>query len=835
MNIIPKARGTELPKQAQRVFLSYHGRNTAERDAIISDLHSTDVGESCIVLYLENPYDIDENELSHEISESKGLVILVTPEILEDALSGKLPLEYYMAQKEDTPIIPILRYDCPFETFNRAFGDIHCISKPYGDKFDDEQNKEYQINLKAQLDKFLVSEEIIKLINEKAFTGSIFVGYRKHEREEAKRFMKAFHDLKGCVSISIRYDNFLSAGKDFNKEIEEIISDKDTLALALVVTPDLATKKNYVQRIEYPLAQRIGKPVVPVEVKRTPYSQFIECFPCADTPILLEDTISLQATLYCKLDEISFVNELDSEHAYLLGMAYLNRINVERDFDRAIRLLAGTTEDYTEVSINAVEQLAKIYEDGIWTNINYEETLRWYQKALTINEKIFGYEHPNIATIYNNIAVIYQKQGMYLRALEWYKKALAINEEILGKEHPDTATTYNNVAFVYYSQGKYLKAQDWYSKVIVISEKILGKEHLDTATAYNNIALVYDGQGDYPKAIKWHQKALVISEKVLGKEHPDTAITYNNIANTYQKQGEYQKALEYYQKALLIYEKKLGNKHPDTAATYNNIALAYNNQGEFHKALEWYDKALEVRVKVLGNEHPSIAVTYNNMADTYLNQGEYSKALEWHHKALKIREKVLGKHPLTAVTYNNIALVYYSQGMNSEALEWCQKALEIREKILGEENHDTAMSYNSIAAIYQNQGKNSEALELFQEALKIKKKVLDKEHPDIAVMYNNIATIYQIQKKYQKAMEYFNKSLEIRERKLGKEHILTAISYNNIASVHHNQGDYSNALEWYQKALVIQVEKLGKNHPHTIATYRNIADVKMLVSYQTHY
>jgi len=144
MNIIPKARGTELPKQAQMVFLSYHGRNTAERDAIISDLHSTDVGSSCIVLYLESPYDIDENEFSNKISEAKVLVIWVTPEMLEEAMSGKLPFEYYIAQKEKMPIIPILRYDCPFETFNNVFGEMHCISKPYNDKFDDEQNNEYK-------------------------------------------------------------------------------------------------------------------------------------------------------------------------------------------------------------------------------------------------------------------------------------------------------------------------------------------------------------------------------------------------------------------------------------------------------------------------------------------------------------------------------------------------------------------------------------------------------------------------------------------------------------------------------------------------------------------
>jgi len=275
--------------------------------------------------------------------------------------------------------------------------------------------------------------------------------------------------------------------------------------------------------------------------------------------------------------------------------------------------------------------------------------------------------------------------GNYTQALEWYCKALPIRESVLGKNHPDTASTYNNIALVYNHLGDYPKALDWYFKALPVRESVLRKNHPDTATTYNNIALVYDNLGDYPKALEWHFKALPICESVLGKNHPDTAVTYNNIASVYDNLGDYQKALEWYGKALPIRESVLGKNHPSTATTYNNIASVYDNLGDYPKALDWFFKALPIRESILGENHPDTAATYNNIALVYNHLGDYPTALDWYFKALHIRESVLGKnHPSTAVTYNNIASVYYHMDEKKKALEWLQKAHAIFKKTLGE-------------------------------------------------------------------------------------------------------------------------------------------------------
>lgn len=49
------------------------------------------------------------------------------------------------------------------------------------------------------------------------------------------------------------------------------------------------------------------------------------------------------------------------------------------------------------------------------------------------------------ASLLNNIAVVYSRQGDYPKALEWYHKALAILEHVLGHDHPNTKIVYKNM------------------------------------------------------------------------------------------------------------------------------------------------------------------------------------------------------------------------------------------------------------------------------------------------------------------------------------------------------------------------------------------------------
>jgi tetratricopeptide (TPR) repeat protein len=266
------------------------------------------------------------------------------------------------------------------------------------------------------------------------------------------------------------------------------------------------------------------------------------------------------------------------------------------------------------------EETAALYDflgRGFIDLAQYSKVLKAYEKALVIQEKVPGKDHPDTATTYHNIATMHDELGQSEKALEGYRKALDIQEKALGKDHPSAATIYNNIAEVYYKQCRYEEALKWYRKALDIGEKGPGKDHPDTVAIHHNLAVMYDEQGQYEEALKCHRKALAILEKALGKDHPDTAQTCNNIAGVYYKQGQYEKTLKWHRKALGIQEKVLGKDRPDTATTYNNIAVVYYRRGQYAEALEEFLKAHRIRIRKLGETHPYTQVTLRNMETAY--------------------------------------------------------------------------------------------------------------------------------------------------------------------------------------------------------------------------
>jgi len=457
---------------------------------------------------------------------------------------------------------------------------------------------------------------------------------------------------------------------------------------------------------------------------------------------------------------------------------------------------------------------------------NYDKSLEWSRKVLVIYEEALGKEHPDTATIYNDIAEVYDNKSDYDLALKYYRKALKIRKQVLGNKHLDTASTYNSMAGIYDIMGDYDCALRYYAKALKIFEEILGKEHPHVATTFNNMAVVYDNKGDYSLTLKYYSKSLNIKEKVLGKEHPDTATTYNGIGLVLYNIGDNDRALEYYAKALTISERVYGKEHPDTAATYNGIGLVYDNKGDYDRALEYYSKALYNMEKALDKKHPNIANTYNNVAEIYRLRSEYGRALEYYGEALKNFEKVYGKkHPSIATIYNNMALVYDNMGDYNTALEYYEKALTIQVKFLDKGHPDIAITYNNMGGIFYNKGEYDHSLEYLINALTIREKVLGLVHPDTATTYNYMGGVYNSKGEYDRALEYYVKALDIYEKTLGNEHPYTASTYNNIALVYDNKADYCRALKNYDKALDICEKVLGKRHPDTATTYNNIARV----------
>jgi len=152
------------------------------------------------------------------------------------------------------------------------------------------------------------------------------------------------------------------------------------------------------------------------------------------------------------------------------------------------------------------------------------------------------------------------------------ERALAINEKALGPEHPSTATSLNNLAALLRDQGDLVGARPLAERALPIYEETLGCEHAWTATSLDSLAQLLQVQGDF----RGRGRSMAICENVLGPEHPSTATSLNNLAGLLRDQGDFSGARPLHERALAIREKALGREHPDTAQSFNNLAACFS-------------------------------------------------------------------------------------------------------------------------------------------------------------------------------------------------------------------------------------------------------------------
>ena len=324
----------------------------------------------------------------------------------------------------------------------------------------------------------------------------------------------------------------------------------------------------------------------------------------------------------------------------------------------------------------------------------------YYERALAIDEKVYGLDYPEVATDLNNLGMLLQAQGDLAGARPYYERALAIAERVLGPDHPDTAGSLNNLGFLLRAQGDLAGARPYYERALAIAERVLDPKHPQTATAVNNLGNLLQAQGDLAGARPYYERALAIRERVLGPEHPDTALSLNNLGSLLQARGDLAEARPYVERALAIWERVLGPEHPQTASVVNNLGALLYAQGDLAEARPYFERALAISERVLGPEHPDTALSLNNLGYLLQDQGDLAGARPYFERALAISERVLGpEHPDTAISYVNFGALLAELGEKEKARGLLERAAAVFLARLGPDHQYTRIARGHLASL----------------------------------------------------------------------------------------------------------------------------------------
>lgn len=104
-----------------------------------------------------------------------------------------------------------------------------------------------------------------------------------------------------------------------------------------------------------------------------------------------------------------------------------------------------------------------------------------------------------------------------------YQQAHDIFPSAWGEEHPDVATIMNNLAWVYEGLERYDDAERLHRRAFEISKKVFGEAHPKVATSLNNLASVFQARRDFAAAEQHYLQAVAIFRQTLPPNHPSIA------------------------------------------------------------------------------------------------------------------------------------------------------------------------------------------------------------------------------------------------------------------------------------------------------------------------
>lgn len=823
-NIAVKTKGNASPQGKARVYFSCHSEDFAPFfDLLCEDIFSS---QNCAVYYeadFDNP--ADEEELEALLSDMQLFVIPVSNKYLQKPCRAR-EYEYRFAIEHHIPILPIEvergvigRFAEIMNRVGEGYGDVQLLSRVSVDATE----IPYAEKMEKMLKGILASDELAKRVRA-AFDAYIFLSYRKKDRAYAKKLMQLIHKIPGCRDIAIWYDEFLIPGEGWNQAIMDAM--KKSKLVTLAVTPSVVEPDNYIILHEYPDAVNGGKEVVPVEIVPTDRDLLAKLFPGLAVPVDAEkETELIQALKSIIVEE----NDKDQEHNFLIGIAYLSAIDVERDPERAVALITSAAEARLP---EAIRKLVSMYNTGEGVKRDYIAAAKWQEKLVEVLE--------GTATEIMIMAELLHAAEMWrgVRNLDRARSACERCLKYEGKEGTarNLALAYEKLGDICLSEKKVAEAKTHFLKILEIRKKLAAETgtlliERDLSGSYTRLGDICMAEGNLEEAREYYLKALQIDEThVTGEAAGDITVSYGRLGDIFRVERKPEEAREYYLKAMRIYEKQVAETgsaeaRRNLAITYDCIGNTYEPESTTKEAGEYYLKALELREKLVTETESieagrDLSASYFNLGDICQAQGNLQEAREYYLKALQIGEKNAMQAASTeaardlSFSYVKLGYIFKAEGKTEEAGEYFLMALQIDEKLAEktgtiQARRDLAVSYARMGDIRLAQGKPEEAAEYCLKSSQIYEQLAEEtKAPDVrrslSVAYVKIGNVYKAQKEPKEARDYYLKALEIREKLVEETGTAKAkqdlsYAYGYLADICKALGDAESAAEYFSK------------------------------------
>jgi len=272
-----------------------------------------------------------------------------------------------------------------------------------------------------------------------------------------------------------------------------------------------------------------------------------------------QENDSLKSLLDSQIQSASYLCNLNTDSTIkiieqVLDVAYKN--NFKHEIAQALRI-KGLVEFY---------------------RVNYSGALDLFIESRNIFKAID--DRKGEAKALENIALIYEQQGMIKKSLRM--KESALNMRIEAKDSMGIARSLNNIAVSFKALEKHEKALTYYHQAVEIS-KAIGK-YDDLNLYYNNIGAMYLKLQQPDSAYVYFHKSLKISNKYENKQIESNSFEY--LGEYYMLVDDYTNAIKFLEKSLKL-NKQIGIVY-EIESVATKLHKAYAHIGKFKDAYKMH-------------------------------------------------------------------------------------------------------------------------------------------------------------------------------------------------------------------------------------------------------
>lgn len=177
----------------------------------------------------------------------------------------------------------------------------------------------------------------------------------------------------------------------------------------------------------------------------------------------------------------------------------------------------------------------------------------------------------NHGTTLLNAATGFRAAGNYKQADSCYQMAQKILESQLNGPDYRLASLYNNMALLYSQTGRLEQAYDHMLKALQLTEQMPDME-TELAITYTNLGNICFGMNKAEKGTEYMQKAVALFEKHSDHPNPHYPAALSGLGEASFHKGELDQAVAYYKESLHWIEQIYG-KNDDWKTTQANLEI----------------------------------------------------------------------------------------------------------------------------------------------------------------------------------------------------------------------------------------------------------------------